>query len=81
VGSITVGENGPWLQKVAAYTVQNLFYEISLASTFVTFFHFFTANSVGIFGQKNKNSAILQQCYNFNYSSAIQRFDTVDLCN
>jgi hypothetical protein len=31
VGSSTVGENGPWLRKVAAYTVQNLFYEISLA--------------------------------------------------
>jgi hypothetical protein len=33
VGSSTVGENGPWLRKVAAYTVQNLFYEISLGET------------------------------------------------
>jgi hypothetical protein len=33
VGSSTVDENGPWLRKVADYTVQNLLYEISLRDT------------------------------------------------
>jgi hypothetical protein len=39
VGSSTVGENGPWLRKVpvADYTVQNLFYEISVVLTATQF--------------------------------------------